>query len=349
MKFILFFLKFLTLNVVEGEVATDVKTEETTEVKTEEVSAADQAWEAIEADAEEASPEEVALPDAEITEKVETKSDDAKVEEPKKEEGITDDDLKPLESKNPATNERFKKITEGYKEEKARNDVLSQENERYKSSIDSLKQLGFNDSAAAEDLVEFSAYRHTLATGNVEEFKSIIEAQIKQFEQIHGKRVSVSASILDDYPDLLEKVNDLELDEETAIKIAKMNALEQRATRDSRKNKEIQQTEQQKHEVLQVAVNNVTEMQNNWLKNDPDYKVIIPHLQPLIDDIGKKYPPSMWAETLDLNYKALKKALATTMKQLATKDEPLRGNGYMSGKPAPTSVQEATLQAMGFD
>ena len=128
-----------------------------------------------------------------------------------------------------------------------------------------------------------------------------------------------------------------------------MNALEQRATRDASKNKEIAQTEQQRQVVLSEAVSNVTAMQNNWLKNDPDYNVILPHLQPLINDIGSKYPPAMWAETLDLNYKALKKALATTMRQQVVKDEPLRGNGYMSGKPAPASVQEAVLQAMGLE
>lgn len=342
-------LSFLTLSIVEGDVSSELIDESGVD---EEVSASDEAWNAIEnedvsVDAE--TKEESAEVSDEIpVDETEKPVEEVKAEEEQKPEGITEDDLKPLESKNAATNERFQKITEGYKAEKDRAELLAQENEKFKGSFESLKQLGFNDETAANDLVEFSAYRHVLATGDAEQFAGIIAQQIKQFELAHGKKVNVNVNSLEAYPDLNDKVSNLELDENTAIEVARVRDIEARANRDNKRQTELIQTEQQKQEVITDAISAVQSLQGNWLKTDPDYNAILPHLQPLMAEIGENFPPHLWASTIDIQYKSLKKALASTVRA-KTNEAPLRGNGYMSGRPAPQSTQEATLAAMGFD
>lgn len=349
-------INFLTLFAVDdgggsSETDTTDQTADTSDIE-EPPSLGDEVWDEIGSDdgiVKESTSDEA------TDEKQEVKDEPAKQAEPapevkdEKPQGITDDDLKPLESKNVATNERFQKITEGYKAEKTRADTLAQENERFKGSFESLKQLGFNDENAANDLVEFSAYRHMLYSGDAEQFKGVLEAQIKQFELMHGKRVNVSASLLNDYPDLQQKVNDLEIDETTAIKIAKMQAIEARANRDNQARSQQVQSEQQKNETINIAVNEVESLQANWQSTDPDYQAVLPHLQPLMSEIGRTYPPHLWASTIDIQYKALKKALASNNVRQTNNTQPLRGNGYMSGKPAPANTQEAVLAAMGFD
>lgn len=357
MKFswIFVLINFLTLFAVDdggGSSGTDVtdQTTDTSDIE-EPPSLGDEVWDEIGSD--DGIVEESALDEA-TDEKQEVKDEPAKQAEPaaevkeEKPQGITDDDLKPLESKNPATNERFQKITEGYKAEKTRADTLAQENERFKGSFESLKQLGFNDENAANDLVEFSAYRHLLYTGDAEQFKGVLEAQIKQFELMHGKRIQVSASALDAYPELKQKVTDLDLDEDTAIELARARSVQERAGRDAQARNQAVQTEQQKQESVNAAVSEVTNLQANWQSTDPDYQAVLPHLQPLMSEIGRTYPPHLWASTIDIQYKALKKALATNVRQAST-TQPLRGNGHMSGKAAPANTQEAVLQAMGFD
>jgi hypothetical protein len=351
-------INFLTLFAVDDgggavdETATDQSTTDTSDIE-EPPSLGDEVWDEISSN--DGASEESATDDSANEEG----NDSSKEEPAKKEEaapeakdekqpGITDDDLKPLESKNPATNERFQKITEGYKAEKTRADALAQENERFKGSFESLKQLGFNDENAANDLVEFAAYRNLLYSGNAEQFKGVLEAQIKQFELMHGKRIQVSASALDAYPELKQKVSDLELDEDTAIEVARARSVQERAGRDAQARNQAVQTETQRQQSIDSAVSEVTSLQSNWQSTDPDYQAVLPHLQPLMTEIGRTYPPHLWASTIDIQYKALKKALATNVRQAST-TQPLRGNGYMSGKPAPTNTQEAVLQAMGFD
>jgi len=342
-------LNFLTFSIVEGDGVGEVAEE----TSNEEVTASDAAWDAIEnndltVDEAESEVQAEVSSDVPVDETEKPAEEVQSVAEETKSVEITEDDLKPLEGKNAATNERFQKITEGYKQKEQRVNELEQENERFKGSFESLKQLGFSDENAANDLVEFSAYRHVLATGDAEQFAGIVAQQIKQFELMHGKKVNVSVDSLEAYPDLKEKVESLELDENTAIEVAKVRDIQARSNRDSQKRKESVQTEQDQQQVVDVAISDVESLQGNWKKTDPDYNAILPHLQPLMQEIGAKYPPHLWASTIDIQYKTLKKALTSTVRA-KTNEAPLRGNGYMSGKPAPQSTQEATLQAMGFD
>lgn len=348
-------INFLTLFSVDdggGSSETDTTEQATTDAlnDTEEPpSLGDEVWDEIGSDngiVEELASDESADENKEVkNEPAKQEAEPANKNEPS---DITDDDLKPLESKNPATNERFQKITEGYKAEKTRADTLAQENERFKGSFDSLKQLGFNDENAATDLVEFAAYRNLLYTGDAEQFKGVLEAQIKQFELMHGKRIQVSASALDAYPELKQKVTDLDLDEDTAIELARARSVQERAGRDAQARNQALQTDQQKQQSIDSAVNEVTTLQENWQSTDPDYLAVLPHLQPLMNEIGQKYPPHLWASTIDIQYKSIKKALSTNIRQAST-TQPLRGNGHLTGKPAPTNTQEAVLQAMGFE
>ena len=265
------------------------------------------------------------------------------------EQGITDEDLAPLNSKNQATNERFRKVTEGYKAEKDRAMALEGEVTRYRESFDALKQLGFADAEAAQDLVQFADYRNIIVSGNEQAFKDVISAQIKQFEQLHGKKISISASGLDDYPDLKEKVTNLELDEEIALEVARTRNLQNRAQRENQQRNQNQQQIQQTHQQVQSAVADVEALQAYWSKNDPDFQAVLPHLQAKMEEIGKNFHPSQWASLIQLQYTSIKEALIASGANKQANNLPLRGNGNMTGKPAPRTPEEAVLAELGLD
>jgi hypothetical protein len=263
-------------------------------------------------------------------------------------ETLTDADLAPLDSKNPKTNERFQKVTEGYKQEKQRADTLAADNQRLNESFDAFRQLGYSDEYAAHDLVNFAEYRKAIYSGDEKAFQQIISEQLKQFETAHGKRVSISASTLDDFPDLKEKVEALELDEDLAHEVARNRKIQERANRDNEIRGQQQHSQQQQQEELQKSFYSVETMQANWQKNDPDFSAILPHLRSQMEEIGANYPPAMWPKLLDMQYKSLKKALSE-YRQVRVDDTPLRGNGHQGGRPAPSSPQEAVLQELGLD
>ena len=280
--------------------------------------------------------------------------DDAdKPVEEEKPASLTDADLAPLDSKNPKTNERFQKVTEGYKQEKQRADTLAADNQRLSDSFEAFRQLGYNDEYAAQDLVNFSEYRKVIYSGDEKAFQQIISEQIKQFETVHGKRVSISASTLDDFPDLKEKVEAFELDEDLAREVARNRKIQERANRDSDIRNQQQQSLQQQQQALHQSFSAVEAMQANWQKNDPDFIAILPHLRPMMGEIGeltKKgvYSVTQWPQLLDMQYRSLKKALSES-RQVRVDDTPLRGNGHQGGRPAPSSPQEAVLQELGLD
>ena len=261
---------------------------------------------------------------------------------------ITDADLEPLAAGNKATQERFKKVTEDYKEERARADTLVAENTRYKESFDALRSLGFTDEAAAQDLVALSGYRHILATGDVDLFTKTISDQIREFESLHGKKVSIQASALDKFTDLKEKVDNLELDEETALELARSRSLQERATRDKSARQDMQVQKDTSQAQIDTAVTAIESMQSSWIKTDPDYKAILPYLQPQMADIGSNYPAHMWPSLIKMQYQTLKTALVSAAQPRQT-HQPIRGNGRMSAQPAVTTPEQAALMEMGFD
>jgi hypothetical protein len=273
--------------------------------------------------------------------------DAADAEAAKAKATITDDDLKPLETKSQATNERFQKITDGYKAEKSRADEAESKVQQYEQSFNALRELGFQDETAGHDLVEFAGYRHTLASGDVEAFTQILGNQIKQFEAMHGKKVTISASALHDFPDLQEKVDNLELDEGTALELARFRGVQARANRQKEDKVQIQKSELAHQQDLDDATVAVTALQEQWKKTDPDFPAILPYLKPHLAEIGSSFAPNQWAKALELQYKSLKKALAEQGNS-RSQPSPLRGNGHQQGRPAPTSPAEAALQELGL-
>lgn len=268
--------------------------------------------------------------------------------EPEKSGEITDADLEPLNSRNQRTNERFQKVTEGYKQEKARADELEQRYSRLNDSMSALRELGYADETAAQDLVNFADYRQAIYTGDVEKFQQIIADQIRQFEVAYGKKVSVKASVLDEHPDLREKLDNFDLDEQTAFELARSRSLNDRAMRHSQQQHQMHQQQTQQQQIVAQAASTVDAMQRQWSESDPDFAAILPHLQPHMQEIGQNYPPHMWPQLIDLQYKSIKRALTETRQRETQSNLPLRGNGHMSGRPAPASAQEAVLQELGL-
>lgn len=349
------FLKLISLYaffvVEEGETQAVVNDEPSAEPEAEQVSVGDAAWDALQEGANEEviigedGQGEVGEEEAPVEKQEEAEVKEEPQAEKPEEKELTDDDLKPLGEKNQRTNERFQKVTEGYKRKEQEVKELQARLEMQQESFNSLRELGFNNKEAAEDLVTFSVYRQVLANGDADQFKQIISEQIKQFELKHGKRVAISATALDAYPDLKSKVESLELDEADAIAVASARKVQERANRDATAQRQEIQTEEQKATLISSAVNEVVQMEQSWRQNDPDFNVIMPQLKESIEDI-KKLHPTQWAGLISMQYKAIKKAMAAVPKP--TSAMPLRGNGHMAGKPSPTSMAEATLQAMGF-
>lgn len=317
------------------------------------VDAGEEAWQAIQegGDAEDVQTgtDEETKPENETAARDEAaQTDEAAAAAKADQSAITEDDLKPLEGAKAKTQERFQKVTEGYKAEKERADKLTEEVTRYKESFDSLRQLGFTDEAAASDLVEFSAYRNVLASGDAAKFQEIISAQVKQFQDLHGKPIQIAGSILADHADLQAKVEAMELDEPTAIEVARTRNIQARAARESQRQQEQHGEQARSEQAIQDGANAVAALENEWRNNDADFPAILPLLREQLPEIAKAFQPAQWQAQFKLQYQAIKKAMAMAGNQ-NKQPGPLRGGNHMSASRQPSNMQEAVLFEMGME
>ena len=293
---------------------------------------------------------------AEIDAKPEVKKEPETVEakagenpaEAAKPESITEADLEPLNSKNQGTIERFRKVTEGYKSEKTRADGLSEQVRLGQESFDSLRELGFSDENAANDLVNFASFRKALGSGDVETVRQAIADVVKKFEAAHGKRIAVTASVLDDYPEIKGQVDDFTMPEATALEIIRGRKVQEyQQSADNQRNQRANEDAQ--HDVvIGQAVESVKALQANWEKIDPDFVAIMPLLHPQMEEIARNFPPSQWPQIVDMQYKTLKRTMSAQASKRPQGENPLRGNGHKLGMAAPSTPQEAVLQELGL-
>ncbi len=50
-------------------------------------------------------------------------------------------------------------------------------------------------------------------------------------------------------------------------------------------------------------------MQAHWQECDPDFKAALPYLMEFMAEIAREYPPTLWPQLLDMNYRAVKMVL----------------------------------------
>lgn len=277
-----------------------------------------------------------------------SKEAEQKTEAAAKSDSITEADLAPLESKNTGTNERFRKVTEGYKQEKQRADSLEEKVKQGAESFDALRQLGFSDESAANDLIEFSSFRKALLGGDVETVRKSIAQVVKNFEAAHGKRVAINASALDDHPDLREQVDSFEIPEQTALELIRSRKTQEVADSRSRQLQAQESESNQRNEVVSRSVDTVKQMQANWENTDPDFIALIPMLTSQMEDIAKNFPPEQWPQIVQMQYKTLKTTLAGQAAPRRISESPLRGNGHRVGQATPSTPHEAVLQELGL-
>lgn len=261
----------------------------------------------------------------------------------------------PLPEHNPRkTHERFQKLVEGHKEEVTKREAAETERDQFKGQIaqyeaglQPLREMGFTDQAAVADLQQFSSYRKALASGNVDGAIGILQQQLNQLQLASGRRVDTNP--LAGFPDIAERVRVGELDEGTALELARSRhgAQQQRETFQRSQQAE-QQHSQQMQSIHEGAAQVTAAVQA--LQQDIDFAAVLPALEKQLAHIKASYAPHQWAGEIRRTFDYEKRLLAAQARPAAvTRQQPLRGNGHVGGQPAPRSAADAAMQALGFE
>jgi hypothetical protein len=303
--------------------------------------------------------EEEAEPKAEEPAAEERPAQPAQAAEPAKQEPPKDKNAElyaPLPEHNPRkTHERFQKLIEGHRQldEKVKElEPLATRAKELEAKVQEHEQgwkvfqdLGFNSDEAVTDLVQFSQYRNALASGDFNAAAAVLQEQARQLSLLSGRKIDVNP--LAGFQDLDQRVQAGEIDESTAMELARHRESQRRIQERSQAQAQQYQSQAAQAQTIQQAAMEVDRAVQELMR-DADFAAVEPELTKQLDAIRSGYPPNMWAREIKRAYDYEKRLLAAKAPQ-AMQPPPLRASGHGGGKPAPTSMEAAVLQALGFD
>lgn len=264
----------------------------------------------------------------------------------------------PLPEHNPRkTHERFQKLIEGHKELDAKvkelEPLATQARElqakvqEHEQGWQVFQEMGFRGEEAVQDLQQFAHYRNALSSGNWDAAAAVIAEQVRQLTLLSGRQINVNA--LSGFPDLNERVQTGAIDEPTALELARARHQQAQQQQYAQRQQQTHQHTQQQVQAVQQGAAQVDQVVQQLLR-DPDYAKVEPELMKHLEHIKANYLPHQWANEIKRTYDTEKRILqlAARGQTTAPAPQPLRGNGHGGGNPAPASMADAALQAIGL-
>ncbi len=149
------------------------------------------------------------------------------------------------------------------------------------------------------------------------------------------------------YPDLRQRVDNNEVDEDTALEIARLRANQDRVAQSQNAAAESARQTAAKAAAMETAQRGVQATLETFRKADPLYDSKIAQLEQsgTLAAIGKDFPPSAWGKAIEMAYRAV----PGVVQRPAPSPQPLRANA--TGAPsvarvAPRSLDEALAEAI---
>lgn len=149
------------------------------------------------------------------------------------------------------------------------------------------------------------------------------------------------------YPDLRQRVDNNEVDEDTALEIARLRANQDRVAQSQNAAAESARQSAAQAAAMETAQRGVQTTLEVFRKSDPLYDSKIAQLEQsgTLASIGRDFPPSAWGKAIEMAYRAVPGVVAKP----APSPQPLRANA--TGAPSvarvsPRSLDEALAEAI---
>lgn len=270
----------------------------------------------------------------------EEKKEDASAEDTPaiEEEQKTEDDETPPEGISKKAQERFQRLVTKVKEK-------DEEISRVRADLDGIRHVMKDTGASPEDFGKMFDYMKALNSGDMDRVRSVLEEQIRQYTLMTGRQFS-QVDPLAQFPDLRERVNGYQMDEQTAIEMARHRTEQHHQQQAASQYQQRQQSEQQTAQVRQSAIQQIDRMGAEWSKRDPDFAQKEEIILKQIPIISKQFPPSQWAQQVEILYNTI--SAMPIQKAVQSAPPPLRPSGQSAGAKQPANMFEAIASGLGY-
>lgn len=270
-------------------------------------------------------------------EEEEPKAEETAEEEPKPEEAKPEDDSAPPEGISKKAQERFHNLVSKVKE---KDEHIS----RLNADLEGIRSIMKDTGASPEDFAKAFDYMKAITSGDMEHVGRVIQEQIRQYTLMTGKPLQ-TADPLAEFPDLRERVNGYQMDENTALEMARHRHMQNQQQQYIRQNQEQQQRSQYEAQSRNQAISEVARLGDEWKKNDPDYTFKEDAILKQIPAIKANFPPQLWPQQVRLLYETMSSIPAP---REVNNPPPLRASGQSAGARNPGSMLEALQVGLGY-
>lgn len=277
------------------------------------------------------------------------KPEEDKQEEPAKEEQASEEEKpeaevtpenedEPPEGISKKAQERFRSMVTKVKEKDA-------EIERLSNDLGGIRKVMQDTGGKPEDFAKTFEYIKALNSGDFQYARTILEEQVRQLSVLTGKPFG-EVDPLSQFHDLRERVNAYQMDEQTALEMARHRSTQQAQDNAYQQMRQQQESQQAFTQVRQQAISDIDRLGTEWARTDPDYKFKEQIINKRANEIASQFPPQQWAAQVKLIYQTL--SSVPLQKEVVNTPPPLRSSGQSAGNRQPGSMLEALQNGLGY-
>ncbi len=250
-----------------------------------------------------------------------------------------EDDLSMPDGLAVKAQERFKKLTGRLEETHA---ALQSAH----SDIEQFREIVRESKATPQEFAQAVDYMRMVKTGDLESALRILEDQRRQISLALGRPLP-GADPLSAFPDLRQRVDAYQMDEQAALEIARFRMLQQQQQQMQQEQNQGMQRQQAIQQERAQAIGMIYKLGAHWAQTDPDYAAKEDIILKQLPEIARNFPASVWPQQVKILYDTLSSMPVQAPVRNVT-PAPLRASGQSAGARQPTSMLEALQSGLGY-
>ena len=250
----------------------------------------------------------------------------------------TEDDLAMPDGLSQKAQERFTTLVNRVKEREAQ--VAETQ-----GTITQFREMIQSTGTTPQEFSQAIDYMKMVKHGDFEGALRIMDEQRRVLSIAMGRPLA-GVDPLAQFPDLRQRVDGYQMDEQTALEIARSRTYQQQAQTAQQQQDHAQQQAQSVQQSRQQAVMQIDQLGQQWAKTDPDFTVKEDIILKQLPEIARNFPPSQWPQQVKILYNTL--SAMPMQRQVANTPAPLRASGQGGGARQPKTMQEAIDMQLGY-
>lgn len=244
----------------------------------------------------------------------------------------------PEEVKSDKAKARFEKLVNDNKNYRSQTDDLSTR----LSSINDVFVKTKCDASELSNLLDFATRLKSTDPKDLESAWQVLEETRSKLAVALGK-TEAGTKVLPDY--LQQKVDNYELSEADAYRLANADMVMNQSAAQQQAVSEQQNYQQQNINRVTAASQAITQLENDWAKNDPHYASKINMLMARAEQVRDNYAPEDWPRVLNDIYQVIPNPEANQNRS----PNALRPTSIGAGKKVPRNSKEAVFESLGLE